>query len=167
MKELFREGISGHTCDRRGTKSYIEEAFPAYKIEAGFSETDLLWKPLVGEVPVDEDIRSKEALDEVFNSDDSTYVSITSHSGEISSLLRGMFRNFFCFDIWDLQMLTTMQFSDTDLSLSALDLLFPYLSRRRQSRAKSQRQLRCHGLPYPLAALSHLFQHPPNQIRMK
>ncbi len=90
VKELFREGISGHTCDRRGTKTYIQGAFPAYKIEAGFSENDLLWKPLQGEVPVDEDIRSKTGLDEVFESDDSTYISITSHSGEIASLLRGM-----------------------------------------------------------------------------
>jgi broad specificity phosphatase PhoE len=89
VKELFREGISGHTCDRRGTKMYIQDAFPAYKIEAGFSEDDLLWKPLQGEVPVDEDIRSKIGLDEVFDSDDSTYISITSHSGEIASLLRG------------------------------------------------------------------------------
>ena len=47
VKELFREGISGHTCDRRGTKTYIEGAFPDYVIEPGFSENDLLWKPLM------------------------------------------------------------------------------------------------------------------------
>jgi broad specificity phosphatase PhoE len=92
VKELFREGISGHTCDRRGTKTYIHDAFPAYKIEPGFSENDLLWKPLQGEVQVDENIRSKTALDEVFSSDDSTYISITSHSGEIASILQGMGR---------------------------------------------------------------------------
>jgi len=89
VKELFREGISGHTCDRRGTKTYIHDAFHAYKIEAGFSEDDLLWKADQGEVPTDEDIRSKKALDSVFGSDDSTYISITSHSGEIASILRG------------------------------------------------------------------------------
>ena len=89
MKELFREGISGHTCDRRGTKTYIHNAFPSYKIEAGFSEDDLLWKPLQGELPTDEDIRSKKVIDDVFGSDDSTWISITSHSGEIASILRG------------------------------------------------------------------------------
>lgn len=89
VKELFREGISGHTCDRRGTKTYIHGAFPSYNIEAGFSEDDLLWKALQGEVQVDENIRSKKALDEVFNSDDSTYISLTSHSGEIASVLTG------------------------------------------------------------------------------
>jgi broad specificity phosphatase PhoE len=89
VKELFREGISGHTCDWRGTKTYIHYAFPSYKIEAGFSEDDLLWKPLQGEVSTDEDIRSKKVIDDVFGSDDSTWISITSHSGEIASILRG------------------------------------------------------------------------------
>ena len=90
MKELFREGISGHTCDRRSTKTYITENFPSYKIEAGFSEDDLLWEALHGETPTDQDIRSKTVLDEVFSTDDSTYISITSHSGEIASILRGL-----------------------------------------------------------------------------
>lgn len=89
VKELFREGISGHTCDRRNSKTYIQENFPTYKIEAGFSETDLLWKPLQAETPPDQDIRTKKVLDDVFSNDDSTYISITSHSGEIASLLRG------------------------------------------------------------------------------
>ena len=89
VKEFFREGISGHTCDRRGTKSYIQSSFPGYVIEEGFTETDELWKPLLAEVREDQDIRSKKVLDDVFGSDDSTYVSVTSHSGEIASLLRG------------------------------------------------------------------------------
>lgn len=89
VKELFREGISGHTCDRRGSKTYIHNAFPKYKIEPGFTETDQLWEALHAETSVDQDIRSKKVLDDVFSSDDSTYISITSHSGEISSLLRG------------------------------------------------------------------------------
>lgn len=89
VKELFREGISGHTCDRRGNKTYIHNAFPRYTIEAGFSEEDLLFKPLEGEVPTDQDIRSKTVLDDVFGSDSHTWLSVTSHSGEIASILRG------------------------------------------------------------------------------
>ncbi|CAF9923862.1 MAG: hypothetical protein HETSPECPRED_005442 [Heterodermia speciosa] len=88
VKELFREGISGHTCDRRGSKTYIHNAFPGYKIEDGFTETDQLWEALHGETSVDQDIRSKKVLDDVFSTDDSTYISITSHSGEIASILR-------------------------------------------------------------------------------
>ena len=93
VKELFREGISGHTCDRRSNKTYIQENFPSYKIEKGFSETDLLWQALHGETPTDQDIRSKKVLDDVFGSDGNTYLSITSHSGEIASILRGELRS--------------------------------------------------------------------------
>ena len=89
VKELFREGISGHTCDRRGSKTYISNAFPDYRIEPGFTEMDQLWQSLHAETPIDQDIRSKKVLDDVFSNDDSTYISITSHSGEIASLLRG------------------------------------------------------------------------------
>ncbi|KAL8826890.1 MAG: hypothetical protein Q9191_003525, partial [Dirinaria sp. TL-2023a] len=91
VKELFREGISGHTCDRRGSKTYIHRAFPSYIIEPGFAETDPLWEALHGETNVDQDLRSKTVLDAVFSSSShkrETYVSITSHSGEIASLLR-------------------------------------------------------------------------------
>lgn len=88
IKELFREGISAHTCDRRSSKSYIRENFPAYRFEKGFAETDPLWTALHAEPSVDQDIRSKKVLDDVFTSDDSTYISVTAHSGEIASLLR-------------------------------------------------------------------------------
>jgi broad specificity phosphatase PhoE len=89
VKELLRETISGHTCDRRSSKTYIHTAFPTYTFEDGFSENDTLWEALHGETDVDQDIRSKKVLDDIFLSDSSTYISITSHSGEISSLLRG------------------------------------------------------------------------------
>ncbi len=88
VKELFREGISGHTCDRRNTSTYIHNLFPHYRIEAGFAEKDALWEALHGETQVDQNHRSKIVLDEVFKSDDSTYISITSHSGEIASILQ-------------------------------------------------------------------------------
>ncbi|KAI4276528.1 MAG: hypothetical protein LQ337_002410 [Flavoplaca oasis] len=88
VKEFLREGISGHTCDRRGSKSYIQQAFPNYRIEPGFTETDQLWQAYRREVEIDQDIRSKAVLDDVFSTDDETYISITSHSGEIASLLR-------------------------------------------------------------------------------
>ncbi len=89
VKELFREGISGHTCDRRSSKTYVQNNFPTYKIEEGFTENDQLWEALHGETNTDQDIRSKAVLDDVFSSDKSTYISITSHSGEIASILRG------------------------------------------------------------------------------
>jgi len=42
VKEFFREGISGHTCDRRGSKTYIHDSFLSYTFENGFTENDQL-----------------------------------------------------------------------------------------------------------------------------
>jgi broad specificity phosphatase PhoE len=89
IKEYFREGISAHTCDRRSTKSVIRKNFPSFTFEKGFAETDPYWKELHAEPREDQDIRSKKVLDDVFQNDASTYISVTSHSGEIASLLRG------------------------------------------------------------------------------
>lgn len=89
VKELLREGISGHTCDRRSSRSYIQNAYPDYEIEPCFTETDQLWQAYHSETRVDQDIRSKTVLDDIFSNSRGTYISLTSHSGEIASLLRG------------------------------------------------------------------------------
>lgn len=88
VKENFREGISAHTCDRRSSKSVIHAAFPTYRFESGFAELDPYWTALHAEPSADQDLRSKAVLDDVFTNDRSTYVSVTSHSGETASLLR-------------------------------------------------------------------------------
>ncbi|KAI7105629.1 phosphoglycerate mutase-like protein [Hortaea werneckii] len=88
VKEFFREGISLHTCDWRRSKTYIQNLFPDWNIEEGFAELDLYWNGVTGETSDGQDKRSKIALDSVFNNDDHTWISITSHSGEIASMLR-------------------------------------------------------------------------------
>ncbi|KAJ5160339.1 phosphoglycerate mutase [Penicillium canariense] len=92
IKELFREGISIHTCDHRRSKSYIHELFPSWPIEKGFAETDQLWNGVTAETSGAQDVRSSTVLGEVFFSSASSkrdaFVSVTSHSGEISSILR-------------------------------------------------------------------------------
>jgi broad specificity phosphatase PhoE len=87
VKEFFREGISIHTCDRRRSKSYIHDLFPTYKFEDGFTETDELWNGVTGEESSAQFARSKIALDEVFTEDEGTWLSVTSHSGEIARVL--------------------------------------------------------------------------------
>lgn len=89
VKEYFREGISGHTCDRRSNETYIHDLFSSYRIEPGFTQDDELWVALHGETSTDQAVRSKRVLDSVFTTDGSTYISITSHSGEIGSILSG------------------------------------------------------------------------------
>ncbi|KAF2271433.1 phosphoglycerate mutase family protein [Westerdykella ornata] len=90
VKEGFREGVSAHTCDRRSTRSAIHKQFPNYQFEHGFPEVDPLWRPLQAETREAQDARSKKVLDEVLGDVDAgvEYISITSHSGEIASLLR-------------------------------------------------------------------------------
>jgi broad specificity phosphatase PhoE len=89
IKELLREGISAHTCDRRSSKTYIRQQFPTFNFEDGFVENDPYWTPLMTEPSTNQDIRSRTALNDIFSNDNHTYMSITSHSGEIASLLRG------------------------------------------------------------------------------
>lgn len=88
IKELLREGISLHTCDHRRSKSYIHNLFPTWEFEPGFSKQDVLWNGVTAETSDAQDARSKKWLDQVFSEDDSTWISITSHSGEIASTLR-------------------------------------------------------------------------------
>ncbi|KAK4980857.1 putative phosphoglycerate mutase pmu1 [Elasticomyces elasticus] len=88
IKELLREGISTHTCDRRSSRLDIQRRFPSYKIEDDFALHDPLWTGIRAETPAAQDVRSKEVLEAMFATDSSTYISITSHSGEIASLLR-------------------------------------------------------------------------------
>jgi broad specificity phosphatase PhoE len=88
VKEYLREGISLHTCDHRSNKTWIRANYPSYKIENGFSEFDPLFNGITSESPAAQDLRSKAVLDDIFLSDKSTVISITSHSGGIASILR-------------------------------------------------------------------------------
>ncbi|RLL98289.1 hypothetical protein CFD26_107376 [Aspergillus turcosus] len=90
VMESLREGISLHTCDHRRSRAYIASLFPRWEIERGFSEEDELWNGVTAETPAAQDVRSKGALDEMFERTDSRdlFVSVTAHSGEIASLLR-------------------------------------------------------------------------------
>ncbi|KAG5979724.1 hypothetical protein E4U55_004832 [Claviceps digitariae] len=90
IKELFREDISIHTCDRRSLKSELQKFMPGWKFEAGFTEKDHLWRAHKGETPEHQLARSKKVLDHVFTYDDSNWISVTSHSGEIGALLKAL-----------------------------------------------------------------------------
>lgn len=87
VKELMREGISIHTCDKRRSRSYIHNLFPSWVIEPGFTEYDEYWDGVTAETTDAQAARSKKWLDQVFSTDDHTWISVTSHSGEIASTL--------------------------------------------------------------------------------
>ncbi|KAI1100917.1 phosphoglycerate mutase-like protein [Jackrogersella minutella] len=88
IKEYFREGISMRTCDERSNRTYIHSLLPAFKFEEGFTENDELWKGYEGETSDAQLKRTKIVLDEIFSNDDSTWISTTSHSGQISTNLK-------------------------------------------------------------------------------
>lgn len=76
-----------HTCDRRSTASEIAEEYPEYKFEAGFPEEDMLWDPKVRESNEHRNDRLHNLLNDIFARDESTYISLTAHSGAITSIL--------------------------------------------------------------------------------
>jgi broad specificity phosphatase PhoE len=88
VKELLREALGIHTCDRRSTKSRIAESFPHVRFERGFTEDDELWQADYREPSSARDYRLATLLDEVFTMDAGEWISFTSHSGAIGSLLR-------------------------------------------------------------------------------
>lgn len=88
IKEKLREVLGEHTCDKRSTKTVIHSAFPDFPIEEGFTEKDELWRADHRETHAEHDVRTKELLEEIFDTDDGMFISLTSHSGAIASFLR-------------------------------------------------------------------------------
>ena len=88
VKEFLREGCGIQSCDLRPTKSYIKTNFPDFRIEDSFTENDELHSPTDRESLRRHDRRVRALLDDVFAHDESTYISMTSHSGTIEATLR-------------------------------------------------------------------------------
>ncbi|KLU88333.1 hypothetical protein MAPG_07320 [Magnaporthiopsis poae ATCC 64411] len=74
IKEGFREGMT----------------YPDWSFEPGFTELDRLWSPVDSETDAAKDVRAARVLDDVFRTDDKTWLSISSHSGQITSLLKAL-----------------------------------------------------------------------------
>jgi len=88
VKELLREVNGVHTCDKRSTRTYIHTTYPSYVIEPSLTESDELWSPTIRESDSQLDARLKSLLDDIFTNDESTWISLTSHSAAIGSMLR-------------------------------------------------------------------------------
>lgn len=89
IKELVREALGIHTCDRRSTRSEIESKFTHLTFEPGFEEQDELWKKDYREPVSARNYRLATFLDDVFANEEEGKVilSMTSHSGAIGSML--------------------------------------------------------------------------------
>lgn len=87
FEQLLRETMGQHTCDRRSSATAIAAEYPHYRFEDGFEEEDLLWDPKIRESNEDRNKRLSCLLGDIFSTDDSIYVSLTAHSGAITSIL--------------------------------------------------------------------------------
>lgn len=86
--KLLRETTGLHTCDKRSTKSAIAAEYPDYAFENGFAEFDPLWEAETRESNSARDARLEKLLQDIFANDASTIISLTAHSGAITSILR-------------------------------------------------------------------------------
>ncbi|KAF2648922.1 phosphoglycerate mutase-like protein [Lophiostoma macrostomum CBS 122681] len=86
-KELLRECLGVHTCDRRSPAATIHSLFPHVELESGFSEEDRLWDPKNRELSSERKLRLSQLLDDLFAHDENVFLSLTAHSGAISSIL--------------------------------------------------------------------------------
>lgn len=76
-----------HTCDRRSKASEIAAQFPLYRFEPDFAEDDPLWDPKKREPDNERNQRLIGLLNDIFGSDDNVFLSLTAHSGAITSIL--------------------------------------------------------------------------------
>ncbi|KAF2203175.1 phosphoglycerate mutase family protein [Delitschia confertaspora ATCC 74209] len=90
VKELLRETIGIHTCDRRQSKTNIHKAFPHLTFEHGFSEDDSLWSAEYREPNSARKLRMTQLLDDIFSTDDGEFLSFTAHSGAIAGTLEAI-----------------------------------------------------------------------------
>lgn len=88
VKEMLRETMGVHTCDKRRSRSYIENTYPEVIIAEPFAEEDTLWHEHRRETNQIMDFRFRGLLSDIFKTDDNTYISLTAHSGAIASILR-------------------------------------------------------------------------------
>ncbi|EAW11619.1 histidine phosphatase family protein [Aspergillus clavatus NRRL 1] len=87
VKELLRETLGLHTCDSRSPRSAIAAEYPQYIFERGFAEHDPLYDAAWRESDSARDVRLRALLSDICARDPSTVLSLTAHSGAITSLL--------------------------------------------------------------------------------
>ncbi|KAG8907881.1 hypothetical protein FRB99_001740 [Tulasnella sp. 403] len=87
VKEGLRDTYGLRTSDKRHTKSWISEVYPAVKFEEGFEEEDLLWVKDARETDEHFDERAKKAFEEILRVED-TYIGIVAHNNIVNAVLK-------------------------------------------------------------------------------
>lgn len=87
VKELLRERLTDHTCDKRSTRLWITENYPEYVLDQDFEMKDTLWRVDRYETNDEHVARKQRLLEDIFANDKSTFLSFTTHSYAISAIL--------------------------------------------------------------------------------
>jgi broad specificity phosphatase PhoE len=88
--EMLRESIGLHTCDQRRRKHYLHKIYPNYTFECGFQKEDELWGPVYQETDAQQEVRLRRVLNEIWEKEEATYISITAHSGTVAAILKNI-----------------------------------------------------------------------------
>ncbi|KAK4040175.1 phosphomutase PMU1, partial [Parachaetomium inaequale] len=80
VKELLRERLTDHTCDKRSTRPWIADNYPTYVLDQDFETEDTLWTADRYETNLEHVARKRRLLEEIFANDKSTFVSLNYHS---------------------------------------------------------------------------------------
>ncbi|KAG6039995.1 hypothetical protein E4U41_001717 [Claviceps citrina] len=87
VKEHIRERYTGHTCDLRRPRSWIEKHYPGYRIEENVTERDGFSGRSWRETDEEHYARKQQALEEIFSTDRHEFISLTVHSYAIAAIL--------------------------------------------------------------------------------
>ncbi|KAI3402817.2 PMU3 [Candida oxycetoniae] len=91
IQENWRETMGIHTCDKRSTRSIINQRFTGkgFEIESSLTEEDELYQDDYRETVDEQAMRMNSALQELFSEcgKDESIIGITSHSGSIRTQL--------------------------------------------------------------------------------
>ncbi|KAK3901782.1 histidine phosphatase superfamily [Staphylotrichum tortipilum] len=82
VRELLRERMHVHTCDRRSGRKWIEGAYPGFEVEEGMAEGDPWWRETGRETLGEHVVRVEGFLGGLFDGGEEV-VSVTAHSGTV------------------------------------------------------------------------------------
>lgn len=88
VKELLRETLCFHTCNRRSSRTRLQSDFPHFGFEKGFTEEDLLWSEEHWETSEEIDGRTRKLLEDLFAHEEKMILSLTTSWGTMISLMR-------------------------------------------------------------------------------
>jgi hypothetical protein len=69
---------------------YLHTTYPNFTFECGFQDDDELWGPVYEETSAQQAVRLRKVLDQIWESEAATYISITAHSGTVAAILAGI-----------------------------------------------------------------------------